>query len=67
MLHERIKELREENRYKQKDIANAIHTSRQAYSHYENGTRKITAETLISLADFYEMSLDELVGRTLKK
>ena len=67
MLHEHLKELRTITRYKQKDIAKALHITRQTYSHYENGTRKIPVETLIALADFYEISLDELVGRHLKK
>ena len=67
MLHERLREVRAEFRYKQIDIADALHISRQAYSHYENNTRKIPAETLIELADFYKMPLDELVGRVLKK
>jgi len=67
MLHERIKELRMNSRYKQKDIAKALYITRQTYSHYENGARKIPAETLINLADFYKMSLDDLVGRNFKK
>ena len=52
MLHERLKELRAEFRYRQQDIANALHISRQTYCHYENNTRKIPVETLIDLADF---------------
>ena len=67
MLHDRLKELRIEFRYKQKDIADALHITRQTYSHYENNTRKIPVEALIDLADFYEMSLDDLVGRDFKK
>ena len=67
MLHERMKDLRAEFRYKQKDIADALHITRQTYSHYENGTRKIPVEAIIDLADFYQMPLDELVGRTFKK
>jgi len=67
MLHERLKELRTDTRYKQNDIAKALHITRQTYSHYENGIRKIPSEMLIDLADFYNISLDELVGRNFKK
>jgi len=66
-LHDRLKLLRTYNRYKQKDIAEALHINPRTYSHYESGYRKISVEALIDLANFYAMSLDDLVGREFKK
>ena len=66
-LYDRLKELRAVNRYKQKDIAEALHINPRTYSHYESGYRKISVEALVKLADFYCLSLDELIGRDLKK
>lgn len=47
----------------QKDIAKATGMSLQSYQRYEYGTREPTLSKLIALADFYDLSLDELVCR----
>ena len=43
------------------------HLSQRSYSHYETGSRNIPIEMLIRLANYYEISLDYLVGRTDNK
>lgn len=64
MGKQRLKDLREDNDLKLKDIAEVIGTSTQYYQKYEAGIRPITTERLEILADFYETSTDYLLGRT---
>ena len=63
----RIKGLREDSDIKQKELADALGVSQRAYSHYENGTRKLPLDILIALAEYYGCSTDYLLGRTEKK
>lgn len=67
MKYQRIQDLREENDKTQAENANHLHISQRAYSHYENGTRSIPIEILIKLANYFETSIDYLVGRLDKK
>ncbi|MCI9413046.1 MAG: helix-turn-helix transcriptional regulator [Clostridia bacterium] len=60
----RIRNLREDRDLYQKDIAKILGTSQQYYSEYENGKRPIPIAHLINLANFYNVSLDYLVGLT---
>lgn len=62
MQFKRIKDLREDNDLLQKDIANLLGISQQYYSEYENGKRTITISHLITLAKYYNVSIDYLVG-----
>lgn len=62
-----IRDLREDHDLKQKDLAKILNISQRTYSHYENGTRKIPLDILITLADYYGCSVDYLLGRTKKK
>ena len=41
-----------------------LNVSQNTYSQYENGIIQLTAESLIKLADFYNVSVDYLLGRT---
>ncbi len=63
----RVKDLREDHDLKQKELAEILGISQRAYSHYENGTRKIPLDILIALADYYNCSTDYLLSRTKKK
>lgn len=63
----RIKGLREDSDIKQKELADALGVSQRAYSHYENGTRKIPLDILIALVEYYGYSTYYLLGRTKKK
>lgn len=62
----RLKDLREDKDLTQKDIANLLNISQQAYSHYELEDRAIPLALLIKLADFFNVSLDYIVGRKFK-
>lgn len=64
---ERLRNLREDHDLTQKQVGEILHISQRSYAHYEAGTRDIPIDTLIKLADYYEVSLDYLVGRTLVK
>lgn len=63
----RIKELREDNDLSQRYIANILGCTQSAYSKYEKGERNISYQALIKLADFYDVSLDYLMGRNNKR
>ncbi len=63
----RIRELREDNDYSQREIASILKCSQRAYSHYEIGDRELPIDLLIKLADFYKVSTDYILKRTNKK
>ncbi|MBP3421500.1 MAG: helix-turn-helix transcriptional regulator [Lachnospiraceae bacterium] len=52
--------LRENHNLKQKDVANMLGISQQTYSNYELGKRELPLHHMIPLAEFYNISLDEL-------
>lgn len=60
----RLKDLREDNDVKQKELAEYLNIKQNTYSQYENGKREIPLETLWKLADFYNTSIDYIIGRT---
>jgi transcriptional regulator with XRE-family HTH domain len=60
----RLKELRISRNLSQKDIAKYINKTTQSYSLYERGERDPDSATLIKLADFFDVSVDYLLGRT---
>ncbi len=62
--YERIRNLREDNDLKQKDLAAYLNCSQVSYSYYEIGKRDIPTETLIKLGKFYNCSIDYLLGIT---
>lgn len=59
-----LKILRKKRNLTQKDVADAIGITFQTYSYYETGRTKPTPETLCKLADFFEVTVDELLGRS---
>ena len=60
----KIREIREDKDLSQSDIAKLLKTTQQQYSKYELGIRSIPLEKLDKLADYYDTSIDYLVGRT---
>lgn len=60
----RLKELRNARNLSQKTIAEAVGMAPMAYQRYEYGTREPAFSKLIALADFFDVSLDYLVGRS---
>ena len=61
---ERIRELREDNDLRQQDIADLLQTTQQVYSRYEKGTNEIPVRHLITLARYYNVSVDYILGET---
>ncbi len=64
---ERLRELREDNDLMQKDIAAVLNTTQQVYSRYENGENEIPIRHVITLARFYGVSSDYILGLSDKK
>ncbi|MCH5157203.1 MAG: helix-turn-helix transcriptional regulator [Clostridiales bacterium] len=58
-----LKELRNYKNLTQDDVAKVLNISRQAYCRYENDQRELSLEMLCKLADFYEESTDNILGR----
>lgn len=58
-----FKELRIEKELSQRELAEATGISQQAISFWEQDKRTPNMDDCIKLADFYGISLDELVGR----
>ncbi|MBQ8359320.1 MAG: helix-turn-helix transcriptional regulator [Oscillospiraceae bacterium] len=65
----RLKDLREDgNRIiKQQDIAELLNTTQQTYSLWELGVREIPFHHVITLAKYYNVSIDYIAGLTNKK
>ena len=61
---ERLKELRTSRNLTQKQVYEATGMSALGYQRYEYGTREPAYQYLIALADYFDVSLDYLVGRT---
>ena len=62
-INERIKELRIEQGIKQNVVASALHIAPNTLCQYEKGTAKPSIEVLCAIADFYGVTLDQLLGR----
>lgn len=60
----RLKELRKESNKTQKELADYLNIKQNTYSQYENGQRQVPIEVLLRLADYFEVSVDYLLGRT---
>lgn len=67
MYFKKIKDLRIDHDLYQKQIANLLKITRQQYGLYESGKRDIPVDLLIKLADFYNVSIDYMLGRTKNK
>lgn len=63
----RIKDLREDNDLTQKQICQFLICDQSLYSKYERGEREIPLNLVIKLAEYYNVSLDYIVGRSDKK
>lgn len=64
ILAKRLKELREGRRIYQRELAEILGMSFRGYQNYETGQSEPKLATLIVLADYYQVSIDYLVGRT---
>ena len=59
---DRIVQLKKERKLLQKDIASSVGLSLRAYQYYEKGQKEPTLSVLLRLADYFDVSLDYLVG-----
>ena len=67
MKYQRIQDLRNDADLSQKQLSEILHISQRSYSHYETGSRSIPIELLVRLANYYDTTIDYLVGRTDNK
>ena len=63
----RLKELRKEKKITQGEMANILECTENHYQRIEYGQINISALTLEFLADYFEVSMDYLIGRTDKR
>ena len=62
-LGKKLKQLRKSEGLTQAEIAKKLNLSRVNYTRYENGKVRPDYETIIKIADYYDISLDELFER----
>ena len=67
MYENRLRDLREDRDLKQRDLAELLKVHQTTYSDYELGRLNIPVAALHTLADFYGVSVDYLLGRTNSK
>ena len=60
---ERLRLLRQENRYKQREMADILGLKLRGYQEYEYGNAYPTVPGLIQIAEFFQVSTDYLLGR----
>lgn len=60
----KLKELRTSKNISQKQIASQLDIADRQYRRYENEEQQPTLPIIIKLADYFDVSLDYLVGRT---
>ncbi len=63
-MYQRIRDLREDRDLKQRHLAEYLNCSQQVYSNYELGQRDIPTDVLIRLSNFYNVSVDYILGLT---
>ena len=67
-LRSRLRNLRDKYGYTQQDVANRIGIGKSAYRSYENkiNNRRIPVDVLARVADLYNVSIDELLGSSVR-
>lgn len=66
-MYKRIRDLRKDADMTQVQIAKILNCSQRVYSNYERGDIDIPTEILIKLANFHDVSVDYILGRTNKR
>lgn len=64
IFRDRLRKLRKEKGMSQKQVAEGIGITEVGYQNYEVGRRKPTFSVLPTIAEFFDVSLDYLVGHT---
>lgn len=67
VVYERIRNLREDRDLKQRELAEYLNVSQNTYSQYETGVIPLSVENAVKLANFYNVSVDYLLGLTDEK
>ncbi|MBQ8288128.1 MAG: helix-turn-helix transcriptional regulator [Clostridia bacterium] len=62
-VYRRVRDLREDHDKTQKEIAAVLNMQLTVYQRYERGERELPLWAAIKLADYYQVTLDYLVGR----
>ena len=65
--YQRIRDLREDRDLTQAQVGRAINVPQRTYAYYESGQRMVPPHVLCALADFYQVSVDYILGRTDRK
>ena len=65
-VYPRVRNLREDSDKTQKQIAELLNMQLTVYQRYERGERELPLWAAIKLADYYNITLDYLVGRDIK-
>jgi len=65
--YERIRSLREDADLTQERVGKAVNIPQRTYAYYESGQRMVPPQVLCALADFYDVSVDYILGRTSNK
>ena len=60
----RLKELRRDRKISQVKLAMDLNLTQNSISRYENGEREADYDTLVAIADYFNVSVDYLLGRT---
>ncbi|EOS67576.1 helix-turn-helix domain-containing protein [Oscillibacter sp. 1-3] len=60
----RIRDIRNDRGLTQEQIARFLHVSQNTYSQYEIGTTRFPLDVVVKLAEYYNVSMDYLVGLT---
>ena len=61
--YQHLRDLREDADKTQREIGELLHTTQQQYAKYEAGIQEIPAHHLLTLAEYYHVSVDYLLGR----
>ena len=64
MQFKNLRSIREDRDIRQRELAEYLNVSQNTYSQYETGVISLTAEVLIKLANFYDVSIDYLLDQT---
>ena len=62
MLYQRVRDIREDSDKRQDEIAEILKITRQQYQLYESGKRELPMHHFVTLARYYNVSLDYLAG-----
>ena len=60
--NERIREIREDHALTQQKVANLLHVGQRTYADYESGKTRIPVDSLLILAEYYNVSMDYITG-----